>query len=392
MRNYLKKMLVFLCGLIVGAISVYSVPVSQAASSVEPDGGWTGAADEEPMPVMAWLTRTTAGPSFSSQTLAAVMDQLKTLDVKWITSSSLLMSLRQKDEQDGILAQARLHLKQGRKLHLGLNLDKAVSEYRKSVELMEQGFALYYEPKLLADPLLQLGVAQYQAGDRVMAKQAFMRVAALTPDLKLAEGYYSPSIRKAYSEAVRGLGLREPTIPSPGELRRICEALDIRGLVVASSERLGDRPLLRLGVFDRSYGSFVDVETVVLGDQDTGKAGEQLAKRLRPALAGMLGLRLAQANDKGGQVESDEPGLAEGDSSDGGMSDGNADGAGQGVDLGLGQADGSIPGAELGSGEQSWAVRYWWIWPAAAVVLTSIAVALPLTVFREDVVDVKVRY
>ncbi|MBW1808341.1 MAG: hypothetical protein JRJ87_09120, partial [Deltaproteobacteria bacterium] len=36
-----------------------------------------------------------------------------------------------------------------------------------------------------------------------------------------------------------------------------------------------------------------------------------------------------------------------------------------------------------------WYIRHWWIWPVAAAVIGT-AVALPLTVFRRDVVDVNV--
>ncbi len=343
--------------------------------------------EEMDKPTMGWLARNIDGTGLGSDALTVVIDHLKSLDLRWIDSSSLLRRLRQRDEREGLLSDARMHLDKGRKLHLALSLDKAIAEYKKSTELLQQGFVLYYDPDLLVEPLLQLGVAQYQAGDRALARQTFMRVAALSPKLKLDEAYYSPSIRKAYSEAVSGLGIREPTIPSPGQLRRICEALDIRGLVVASVERPGERSLLRLGVFDRSYGSFVAVETVALDRGATDEAGQHLADRLKIAIAGMLGLRLDLAD------ASEEP-LQAGESSlDGGVSDsGAADSERVQVSLELGDIDTAVSGDEPGSGGQSWAVEHWWIWPVAGVVLTSIAVTLPLTVFREDVVDVKVRY
>ncbi len=391
---------VFLCSLLLGAVGVVSASPTSTGSLA--DGGLAdGSGGNEdsgdvstgcPQPVMGWLARTSGGPSLGAQALKSLMERLAILDVEWIDPPSLLLKLRQRDEREGILSQARLHLEKGRKLHLGLNLDKAESEYRKSVELIQQGFALYYEPMLLAEPLLQLGVAQYQAGDKVLARNTFMRVAALEPDLKLAEGYYSPSIRKAYSEAVSGLGVREPTIPAPGELRRICNALDIRGLVVASSERLGGRSVLRLGVFDRSYGSFVAVETMALVEGEMEKQQSRLVNRLGDVIARMLGLRQDEVDAGQQQYGLDESTSSEESSIDGGIPDGNGSDAGVSYDIALEFGDGPLPGMDPGPENRSWTVKYWWVWPVAAVVVTSVAVALPLTVFRQDVVDVKVRY
>jgi hypothetical protein len=243
---------------------------------------------------------------------------------------------------------------------------------------------------MLAEPLLQLGVAQHQAGDKAAARKSFMRVASLAPRLELARGYYSPRIRRAFAAARAELEPRRPGVPRPELLARLCAAAGLRALLVATHERLGDRPLVRLSLFDARAAGFVAVETVLIEGESAGRAGADLADRLRPALAALAGLPRPQPDAgapavDGGVVES-----APGDGRDGGR-DAGADAAAAGPP----PADaGPLAGFDAGSApdEPGWAVRHWWIWPVAAAVVAGVAITLPLTVFSEDVVDVRVRY
>jgi tetratricopeptide (TPR) repeat protein len=320
---------------------------------------------------IGWFEVVPAGPSVTGIALEAARRSLAGLPADWLRAPELLEALRAWDREQGLLSKAGGHLQKGRKLHLGLKLDEAQAAYRAAIAELEKGFARYYAPSVLAEPLLQLGVARFQAGQKAEATKTFMRVAALAPQLKLAQGYYSPSVRKAYQEAVEGLGPREPGLPTPDELGRICQALGLAGLVTAEAERLGDRPLLKLGVFDAKARAFVTLETAVLADDASDKAGRDLADRLEPALADAFGLQRPETEAA--------PGL------DGGVA---AEEPLEVPDAGLAVAD--VAPADPGP---HWAVEYWWIWPVVGgVVAASLAVALPLTVFREDVVDVRVRY
>ncbi len=341
-----------------GAVVIWVVALlAGPAKATDGEGG-----KDADRPVVGWFDLVVSGPSVSGMAKAAILAglrDLRELPVEWVETENLLQRLRQRDRREGLLAEAGKRLKKGRKLHLGLKLEQAKKNYQQAIATMEGGFARYYAPDMLAEPLLQLGVAQYQSGDRKTAHKTFMRVAVLAPRLQLAEGYYSPSIRKAFREAEKELGMPEPGVPGPAELARICEAASLQALLVVSQERLGDRPLLRLSLFDARKRSFAAVETAVIAEQDVEATGRDLAERLRSAVSAVTGVRLAPA------VEPEPDG---------------------GVAL---APDGGVE--DVVEEISPWYARHWWIWPVAAVVVGA-AVALPLTVFREDVVDVRVRY
>jgi hypothetical protein len=198
--------------------------------------------------------------------------------------------------------------------------------------------------------MLQQGVALYEANQRDEARKAFMRAAALAPTLELSEGFYSPSVRGAFEKAKTELGKLEPGIPPPREVLRICRAGGLRGMVVVSMEHLGARPVLRLAVFDARAGKFTATQTAVIEEDDPTRAGVDVAARLRVAVADAAGVPyLPPPSLDGGMVAPDD------------------------------------------RDEDPWYIKHWWIWPVAAAVVAT-AVTLPLTVFREDVVDVKVRF
>jgi hypothetical protein len=339
---------------------------------------------------VGWLGRIGPGPSVAAMALGAAQGALERLELGWLSHDELLERLRRHDRDAGLLAEAGRHLQRGRKLHLGLKLDQARDAYRRALAVLERGFSRFYAPDMLAEPLLQLGVAQHQAGDKAAARKSFMRVASLAPRLELARGYYSPRIRRAFAAARAELEPRRPGVPRPELLARLCAAAGLRALLVATHERLGDRPLVRLSLFDARAAGFVAVETVLIEGESAGRAGADLADRLRPALAALAGLPRPQPDAgapavDGGVVES-----APGDGRDGGR-DAGADAAAAGPP----PADaGPLAGFDAGSApdEPGWAVRHWWIWPVAAAVVAGVAITLPLTVFSEDVVDVRVRY
>jgi hypothetical protein len=316
-----------------------------------------------------------AGPA-----IEAALAAFKALPIKLISQDELRASLRDLDVRRGVPSESGRYLREGREQHLGLKLDQAVESYRKAITVLENGFVRFYDPGMLAEPILQLGAALYQSDQKEEAHRAFMRVAALAPALELSEGYYSPSVREAYQLAKADLGALQPGIPSPLALGRMCYAADLAGMVVISVERLGDRPLLRVGLFEASRQGFAAMETGVIDEKNATSVGSALAERLSRRLAVMAGVALDTDLD-GGVDDGGAGGGADGDAvpdGDGGLPSAADAGLPLTADPGLGPID-----------ETPWYWKHWWIWPVAAGVIAA-AVALPLTVFRKDVVDVQV--
>ncbi len=363
-------------------------PVVDGVAAAEP------ATAVEQTATVGWLGRIGSGPSVAAMALGAAQGALARLELDWLSHDELLERLRRHDRDAGLLAEAGRYLQRGRKLHLGLELDQAREAYRRALAVLERGFSRFYAPDMLAEPLLQLGVAQHQAGDKAAARKSFMRVASLAPRLELARGYYSPRIRRAFTAARAELEPRRPGVPRPELLARLCAAAGLRALLVATHERLGDRPLVRLSLFDARAAGFVAFESAMIDAENAGRAGADLADRLRPALAALAGLPRPQPDAGAPAVDGGVPQPGPADGGRDGGSDGGID-AGADAAAAAAPADGGpLAGFDAGAApdEPSWAVRHWWIWPVAAAVVAGVAVTLPLTVFSEDVVDVRVRY
>lgn len=327
--------------LLAGAVFLLQPPVKAA----EPGG----ASD----PAIGWLEVSIPGVSAARPAVRAAWDTLAELPLRLVDQQELFDYLQELDRRGGIEEEAGKLLRRGRELSLGLKLDRAADAFRGAAEKLEEGFARYHEPDRLAEPLLMLGVALFQAGKKDEARKAFMRAAALAPGMELAEGYYGPSVRAAFARAREELGRLEPAVPPPGELERISRAAELKGMVVISLERMGDRPVLRLALFDAARETFTAAETLIIPQGDARAAGAEVAERLRPALAAVAGVRLVPRPPA---------------------------------------PDGGMAAADQQATERDpWYVRHWWIWPTAAVVVGA-AIALPLTVFREDVVDIRVSY
>jgi hypothetical protein len=122
------------------------------------------------------------------------------------------------------------------------------------------------------------------------------------------------------------------------------------------------------------------METGVIDEKNATSVGSALAERLSRRLAVMAGVALDTDLD-GGVDDGGAGGGADGDAvpdGDGGLPSAADAGLPLTADPGLGPID-----------ETPWYWKHWWIWPVAAGVIAA-AVALPLTVFRKDVVDVQV--
>jgi tetratricopeptide (TPR) repeat protein len=344
----------------------------------------------EPAPSVGWFEVSVPSVSVARPALDTAQKEFSKLPLKLVGRDELNQVLKAQDRKQGILAEAGKLLKDGRELHMGLKLWEAAELYRQAIEKLEEGFVRYYDPDRLAEPVLQLGVALLQANQKDKARKAFMRAAALAPGLQLSEGYYSPSVRKAFEKAKEELGELQPGIPPPKELARMCQAAEFSSMIVSSLERLGDRPLLRVALFDAKRNRFVAVETAVLEEKTAAKSGEELAARLKDNLAAIIGLPVEAeppppAPDAGvaDEPQEEEPAPAEEPpaTEEPPYEEPTQTSPDAGIPLEIEPPPPVTP----------WYIKHWWIWAASAAVIAT-AIALPLTVFREDVVDVRIIY
>jgi len=319
----------------------------------DPGAAGADAAPISESPPLGWLT---LGLPAGSPGAVAAAEARRALDrppVKLVVEAELLDFLRQRDLEAGLPQQAEKLVKAGQQAQQGLKLQKAARLFEQAASKLAEGFSRFYDPALLAGPLLRLGVAHTQMKDKERARAAFHRAARLVPDLELPQGYYSPSVRKAFESTRAELGPIGLELPGAPDLARLCEAARLRGIFVAVEETPGGRPVLRLALFDAEKKDYAAVEAAVVDAMSAAETGEELAGRMMGATARVTGLALVDT--------------------------------GTGSDPGRGGPV-TPPGP--------WYREHWWIWPVGAVVLGGAvtAIVLPLTVYREDVVDVRVRY
>ncbi len=353
------------------------------------------AADEEPR--VGLLAVESRGPSHFGVAWEQARLVWQDLPIELIETVDWRLRLREKDQEAGLMDEVGRLLRRGRELQLGLKMEEALVEYRHALHRLEIGYIRYYEPARLAEVLLAMGVAQHQLGQAVEARKAFMRALALAPGLELAKGYYGPSVRQVFAEARIALGPLRPGVPQPVEIDRLCRATKLDAMIVAWVERMGQRSFFRLSLFDAKQGQFVAVESGFLVEAQAEQVGREQARRLQESLVELLGL-CVESIDAGSLVAESDAGEGvdgtgdAGDGTDGGVFSSSRPDGGvlSGPDAGPVWLDGLTTGPKAGDDDDAWYTRHWWIWPAAALVVGT-AIALPLTVFREDVVDVQVR-
>jgi tetratricopeptide (TPR) repeat protein len=309
-------------------------------------------------PAIGWRLISPIESPEAKKAIEAFDESLSNLPVAMVRSDQLKSSLRELDRRAGVLEEAGKLLQSARDAHLGLKLDVAIDLYRKSTARLAEGFVELYNPGLLAEPTLQLGVALQQAGKSDEARKTFQQALVLVPYLTLDEGYYSPTVRKSFERVRAEHTVNAPAFPAPERLGRICAAAGLDGLLVISMERLSNRPMLSVRLFSAGKSAFTAMETMVLDEQDPAKAGRELGERLRLAVAQVAGVSpIASLVEK----PTDTNGLT------------------------------VVPTTTNAQPVSPWYRRHWWIWPVAAGVIVT-AIVLPLTVFRKDVMDVRIRY
>ena len=334
-----------------GCAAVRPIPPGSAGEAREEAAG--EAPDPAPAPArVGWWTPGLASHALEGPARAAesAREELARLPLELVTADEIRSRLSADDAEAGRLAAAEALLDRGRELQAELKLKAAAAAFGEAADRLAESFVRFYNPELAALPHLQLGVVRYQARQQTEAWQAFQQAARLAPDLELPEGYYSPRVRRAYRAARAELGEVEPAVPRLETLEKICAVAGLAGLLLATGEALGDRPLLRLALFDPARQDFTAVETAVLEPGKAPEAGRGAAARIQAPVAALAGVAALPPPPPPGAAEPPPP--------------------------------------------APWYREHWWIWPVAGVVLGGaiLGITLPLTVYREDVVDVRVHY
>ena len=288
-----------------------------------------------------------------------VLEEVSKLPLLLVSQEELKGYLKRLDMKNGVLRESSALLEQAKKFHVGLKLAKAAELYRKAAEVLERGFVRLYDTRIWAEPYIQLGVALCQARRHQEAEQAFRKVLEALPDLELSQGYYSPSVRRFFSKVKAGYSAASaaPSL-ALAKLEQVAVSGSLDGLLVFTSEKMGEQTVLKAAYFDPRSRAFTAVETMVVG---TGRPVD-LVHRLQDAIVKGLGI---------GKLARDE-GTSPGGQGEGGGGEIN-------------------PG---GGGDEPWYVEHWWIWPVSVLAAgaAAAAIALPLTVYREDVVDVRLHF
>jgi len=281
---------------------------------------------------------------------------------RWLTEAEIGDKLREVDGQEGRMEKAKVLIRQGEELQLALDLEAAWEEYHRAEILLEEGFVRYYEPALLAQAVLRQGVVRQLQGDLPSARLFFQRALRLAPDLKLSQAYFSPSVRKAFLQAGKEMSPEPARAPLDEERSRLCLALQLPVLLLGEHHP-GQQEEWRLSLFLSSSAKTVLQLSPRRTERGLSLSAEDL-ELLRTTVARGTGVGLAPGPRK-------LQGLAEGPPRSAWP---------------LGPPDAGRPRGP--SGPRPWYIRHWWIWPTVAVVV-GLSVALPLTVFRSDVVEVE---
>ncbi len=377
--------IIFACGLITCPAFGQQSPVTDGGTTEsatsgkdstgkEPRDYGSQGTDDSPR-----ATRVTAGwltlGNLSNPAAATIEKTRRMLEnmagVEIIPANRLLRKLRRIDRNSNLTRLCSEELEKAKGLQLGMKLDEAAKLIEGVIERQRSGFVEYYDPSAAAAPYLQLGVVLVQSGHIEAAESAMRKALKLVPTLGLSEAWYSPKVRKVF-ERVRKLAAEtRPELPEAAEAARLCKALELQALVVAVETSVGGQRVLQSALFLPPATGWDQIVTVPLTKVPAA------SRQLYRALKGRLEERFPTLIHSEDSARTTLPGRQKLD------------------DLKMLQAPRPTPKAKMLPSKpppppEPWYSKYWWIWPVAAAV-TATAIALPLTVFKREVIRIDVR-
>jgi hypothetical protein len=217
--------------------------------------------------------------------LGRVEEQLMASDrFRLVPLPGLVPLMQQEDAKAGLRTKGAELMEEGRKAMVALDKETALARLNEARGLYRKGFVRYYDPRVLAQVHLLLGVLALEHQARPdLARQELVEVHHLDPGFTL-DAHYSPAVRAAFQDAARGLPPRPA--PPPEDLERLTRLAGARAGLVLTIQDTGEQSLVQGSLFLQEKGAYTKVESRLLDTSDPGRQKRQ---------AGALGALLLAA-------------------------------------------------------------------------------------------------
>ena len=233
-------------------------------------------AQSRPVVVKPPLLLVVQAPEERVKLLGAVEERLMTSDrFRLVPLTGLVPLMQQEDARAGLRTRGARLVEEGRKAMVALDRETALARLGEARDLYGKGFVRYYDPRVLAQVHLLLGVLALEHQVRPdLARQELVEVHHLDPGFTL-DAHYSPAVRAAFQDAARGLPPR-PTPPA-ADLRRLTALCGARAALVLTVQDTGEQGLAQGSLYLREKNAFTRVESRLLDTTDTARQRRQAA-------------------------------------------------------------------------------------------------------------------
>jgi hypothetical protein len=202
-----------------------------------------------------------------------------------VVLQALVPLMQQADGKAGLRTRAAELVEEGRKAMVALDHATAQAKLTEARDLLRGGFVRHYDPRVLAQIHLLLGVvALEQLARPDLARQDLVEVHHLDPSFTL-DAHYSPKVRAAFEDA--GRSLPPQPVPAAGEVGRLAELAGAKVAMVLSVQAAGEQSLIQGSVFSVEKKSYTGVESRLVNPKKPDAVQLQ-GKALGAQLRGML--------------------------------------------------------------------------------------------------------
>jgi len=195
----------------------------------------------------------------------ADVEFVRTERYRVILLAALLPLMRQADDAAKVRMRATVLVEEGRQALVALDHNRAKDNFLAALSLFEKSFIRYYDPRLVAEVRVLLGVTALHMARPDWAYQEFVEAHHLAPTFKL-DAHYSPQVRSAFNEA--GQKMSPPPAPSTEDLHRIVRLAESRVALVLSVESTGERELIKGALYLDDKRSYTGVESRLVNPAD----------------------------------------------------------------------------------------------------------------------------
>jgi hypothetical protein len=168
---------------------------------------------------------------------------------------------RQADDKTQVRTRATVLINEGRQALIALDHTLANAKLSAALDVLERSFLRFYDPHVIAQVRVLLGVAAVDQARPDLARQHFVEALYLDPALKL-DAHYSPQVRTVFTQVAQYL----PPAPTPpaASLRRVVRLAQAKLALVLSVEDAGEQVLLKGAMYSDDAGSYTGVESLLV--------------------------------------------------------------------------------------------------------------------------------